>query len=79
MPPRTWNGHAWKAATLAVIAGTGLSGCISARIGSGNRVRARPVAPIDVAAARAALAGYSVTEQRLTMADGVALYAATTT
>lgn len=75
MPPRTWNLHALKAATLAAVAGTVLSGCISAKVGSENLVRARPGAPIDVAAAQAALAGYSVTERRLAMADGVALYA----
>lgn len=65
----------WKIGLLAVLASALLSGCINAKVSGENLVRARPGAPLDVAAARAEMAGYRVTEQRLPMADGVSLYA----
>ncbi|MDQ3056844.1 MAG: lysophospholipase [Pseudomonadota bacterium] len=64
-----------SAAAFLVIAIASATGCISGKVRSQDLVRSSPSAPLDLAAARAALPVYTVAERRIAMADGVALYA----
>ncbi|MEJ7746911.1 MAG: alpha/beta hydrolase, partial [Luteimonas sp.] len=62
-------------AALLILVMAFTTGCISGKVRSQDLVRSSPSAPLDVAAARAALPGYTVADRRISMADGVKLYA----